>query len=450
MADEDVPNSPQPTAEQRPAAAELKERSTKATNSLYRVFWRWHFYAGIVCAPIFLTVTITGAIYVFKDELEHSFGGDHLFVTQGESRTSYDQQLAAARTALAAQGVSDVDLRFLILSPDENRSTLIYAREKTNRSKRYEIFVDPFTGKVLLLRGADTGFFRIVLLLHRRLMLGKPGRVVVELVTCWSVILLVTGLYLWWPRGKKNAGTFFPRLRTKKRYVLYRDLHAVPAAYCWILSMLIVATGLFFTLVWGTGFLLMGVVTGHLNPDILLPPAVESVEGKEPLSVDEVVQLLAPVRGDLPMELHLSTDSSLGYLAIFFDPERVTSARSAMVDQHQGEIVKRIDLVDAPAVYQTRVYALTIHTGTIFGTPTKIAAFVASLVLIASCVTGLMMWWKRRPSGTWGIPRGRLNLPVPWPLLILSCLLGLLMPIFGLSLLLILGGEKLASRRSNH
>ena len=36
----------------------------------YRMIWRWHFYAGLFVMPMIVLLSITGAIYVFKPQVE--------------------------------------------------------------------------------------------------------------------------------------------------------------------------------------------------------------------------------------------------------------------------------------------------------------------------------------------------------------------------------------------
>ena len=35
-----------------------------------RTVWRWHFYAGLFCAPFVAVLAASGAVYLFKAELE--------------------------------------------------------------------------------------------------------------------------------------------------------------------------------------------------------------------------------------------------------------------------------------------------------------------------------------------------------------------------------------------
>lgn len=423
----------------QPASA--RSPKNDAVNTVYRVFWRWHFYAGVIATPVILSLAITGGLYVFKDEIEPLLFHWFLVVSPSESAATYQEQIEAVRQALAAEGLGQAKLSRIILSKHANRSTLINASVKhEDHTDRYEVFVDPTTAKVLHLRESNSGLFRIILSIHRNLMAGTPGRVLIELVTCWTVVLLATGLYLWWPKGKQGLwGVWLPRLFAKP-YVVLRDLHAVPAAYGWILLVLVTLTGLFFSVVWGTGYLLIGKTMGQFDPQVFAPPEVQPLQGGAAWDVDQVMARVLPLSDSHGVSLELPPDDSKGYSAVVFDHAAVSESKLIKVDPYQQEVTV-LPFSEAPPMFQARVVALTLHMGTIGGLPTKILAFLVCMLLIAGSITGLSMWWKRRPQGTWGLPRGRLTLPVPWPLLGMVALLGLLMPVFGLSLLLILAGE---------
>ena len=45
--------------------------SVPAANLLYRVIWRWHFFAGLLVLPFLVMMAITGGTYLFKPELDH-------------------------------------------------------------------------------------------------------------------------------------------------------------------------------------------------------------------------------------------------------------------------------------------------------------------------------------------------------------------------------------------
>ena len=38
--------------------------------ALYRTVWRWHFYAGLLVIPLVLILSVTGAAYLFKPQID--------------------------------------------------------------------------------------------------------------------------------------------------------------------------------------------------------------------------------------------------------------------------------------------------------------------------------------------------------------------------------------------
>ena len=77
-------------------------RRSAAGDRLYRVVWRWHFYAGMIIAPSLIVVVATGALYIFKDELEGVIYPGVTYVEPAAERVSYEQQKAAALAASPA------------------------------------------------------------------------------------------------------------------------------------------------------------------------------------------------------------------------------------------------------------------------------------------------------------------------------------------------------------
>ena len=220
-------------------------RQSATGDRLYRVVWRWHFYAGMIVAPALIVVAATGALYIFKDELEAVLYPGVTYVEPAADRVSYEQQLAAARATVPT--TVHIGLMQVFANP-KRRPAIAMAGEK------FQIgYVDPYRGRYL---GAieQGGFFDIVLKLHRQLFLGTTGRIVVELTTCWAIVLAATGMYLWWPRKWNQLwGVWLPRLR-RKPYVVLRDLHSVGGIYVAIIAIVISLTGLIYTYAWGSGF----------------------------------------------------------------------------------------------------------------------------------------------------------------------------------------------------
>ena len=93
------------------------------------------------------------------------------------------------------------------------------------------VYLHPQSLDVLKTVAEDDRFMRILFRLHGELLLGNRGSALVELAASWTIIMILTGLYLWWPRGAIGLrGVVFPRLGSSSR-VFWRDIHAVTGVW---------------------------------------------------------------------------------------------------------------------------------------------------------------------------------------------------------------------------
>jgi uncharacterized iron-regulated membrane protein len=78
------------------------QSASMPTNAVYRAFWRWHFYAGLLVMPILMLLALTGGLYLFKDEIEHIQHRSLMEVAPAETSTS--PQAWADAALIAAPG----------------------------------------------------------------------------------------------------------------------------------------------------------------------------------------------------------------------------------------------------------------------------------------------------------------------------------------------------------
>ncbi len=423
-------------------AEPLREPASQLQPSLYRVFWRWHFYAGVLVSPVLMVVAITGALYIFKDELERVIYPDTMFVVpQGES-ISLNRQLAAVEEAFPDWKADTVEV-----DVDPTRATSIrIRRQQPSQSQR--VYVNPHTGAT---QGAigDNSFFRVVLDIHRRLFIGTTGRAVVELVTCWTIVLLGTGLYLWFPRRRKLVwGVLLPRLRSKS-YTLLRDLHAITGAFLMPVAITIAFTGLVYSLAWGSIYKYATDLTGGTMES----PQLASSADSPPLLLDEAV---ATARRHFPaatfVELQIPHGPGNEFVGRAQIGERAGPRNRAVLTlaRSSSALISVQTSDQFPALSWWRsTWNYPLHVGSVLGTPTKVIWLFACLVLTALPITGLWMWWKRRPDGQTGFPR-RPDRSIPVWLIGTIGLTGILLPAVGASILLILIGEWIVRRTQNY
>lgn len=408
---------------------------------LYAVVWRWHFYAGLITAPVLWLIIGTGAIYVFQGELAAWRDQPLLFVEPQGKRLNYEELKGIAAAAMAPH-----KLEAVAVFPEANRSVVFEAHEDVPSAGAGEeeheqhrlVYLDPYTGKVLGTRVEEEDFFSIVLQLHRNLMLGSTGRFVTELVTSWGLLLMATGVYLWWPRGKKNVGVWVPQVKGKL-YAVLRDWHAVTGFYLVPLGALVMFTGLFFSLVWGSGFIWSVKQAGHWAPawfgeyDVT-PPSADAPRA----DLDAVMAtLLSHSRPRDTIKVRLEGKPNVANKVFMLQDANKNSYRMVAVDPYTAEAMAVVDGEDLPFLYRVRLWTVSIHMGQIFGMPTKILAFVTAVGLLLLSITGVWMWWVRRPQQKTGFPRRPPAGALPvwgWLVVLVSAVI---FPVAGLTILLI-------------
>jgi hypothetical protein len=195
--------------------------------------WRWHFWAGLVNCPVLLVVALTGALYAFREEIEDWQQADVRFVEPVGDRKPLSEQIAAVKAAHPNWRPTRVTL-----AADPRRSTVVQVeRADAEKSLLSAVFVNPYTAALIADGEVRTPFFSTVIKLHRSLFAGTFGRVVVELTTSWTLVLLVSGFFLWWPnRWRRVWGVWLPRLQ-RDTYIVLRDLHTVGGVFLDIVAL---------------------------------------------------------------------------------------------------------------------------------------------------------------------------------------------------------------------
>ncbi len=221
--------------------------STELTNNqnkglkqaIYQSVWRWHFYAGIIFAPFLIILAFSGAVYLFKPQIEGYLYKDMLVVREvGTPPMSPAAVIEKAEKDHPGLKVSAITL------PDTRDSS--YKMSVNSSGTPTTTYVDPYNGEVLGMLNSDKTFTAFFKKLHSELVVGGTfANRLVELAACWAVILLLTGLYLWWPRNKSSIwGTVLPRLSKPGSRLFWRDIHAVPAFWLSLVLLVIIASGL--------------------------------------------------------------------------------------------------------------------------------------------------------------------------------------------------------------
>ena len=445
--------------------------------SFYNLAWRWHFYAGLFVIPFMILLSLTGIVYLFKPQLDRLMYAELLEVPPAGAVLSADQQLARLQQALPQAQVSQY------LPPVTAASSAQFVAQLDGR--KTNLFIDPYSGALLGQQDAENNLQAIARALHGELMIGPLGDRLIELAAGWGIVLVVSGLYLWWPRGQGGAGVLWPRLSARGR-LLWRDLHAVTGFWGSALLLFMLLTGMTWTGFWGAQF------AGAWNhfPAAMWDAVPQSDQQVRSLNTaakqtvawaventplpqsdphaahDGHAMAAAPAAERIALQPVVDTANRLGVqpgysitlpaddkgvftVALFANDPRFDA--TLHLDQYSGKVLADIRWADYGLVARAVESGAMLHEGKMFGLANQLLMLAVCLLILLSAISGLVIWWKRRPQGRLGVPPLRHDLPLWKGGVTIMFGLGLLFPRVGASLLLMLVLDRLGlwwSRRS--
>jgi uncharacterized iron-regulated membrane protein len=432
----------------------------------FRLIWRWHFYAGLFCLPFILWLASTGMIYLFRPQIEPLLEQRFAHVAKGPLHAP-SAQVAAALRAVPGGVLNAYELPG---TPDAATRVLVGRGPELIR-----VFVNPSDLRVLHVVRDKDRFMRVIFYLHGELLLGDRGSMLVELAASWTILMLLSGLYLWWPRGGRVAGVLYPRTGQGKR-VFWRDIHAVTGVWVSLFALFLLTSGLPWTKSWGG--MLSAVrhtyaasaapqdwTTGsssEIAQRVAMNTPVDEHAGHAGMS-DMGGMSMMPMGVDYtPLDRLVSTVSAqqLPAPVLISPPSKRTPQWSAhsdtanrplrvdlLLDGASGRIVSRADFAQKPLLDRIIAYGVAIHEGQLFGPLNQAFGVFTALGMITLAVSSIVMWWRRRPVGVLGAPPAHADMRYPRVFVGLLVVLGVLLPLLGATMLFVLVLERFVLRR---
>jgi uncharacterized iron-regulated membrane protein len=136
-----------------------------------------------------------------------------------------------------------------------------------------------------------------------------------------------------------------------------------------------------------------------------------------------------------------------GVYTLAAPPDDPAQQRTYHLDQYSGQILAHISYADYGLVPKAVEYGISIHEGKLFGLANQLLMLAVCLMLVLTCVSGVVMWWKRRPQGQLGAPKTPLSLWRVKPALAVVIALTLVLPTVLASLILVFALDYLLLRR---
>jgi YD repeat-containing protein len=495
----------------------------------WRSMWRVHFYAGIFAFPFILLMAITGLVILHTQPIQDLTENRYRKVaspktassaTASGTTVSYDAQ---ARTVEKA--FPDAPIQSFVVGRDKTHATIFHVDDKTTNGR--DVFVNPITGQVLGSTKTGGGIVGLANRLHGFLnqktatvslptvsalwdngKIMRPyvlGDLAIELLGLWTLVLVMSGFVLWWPRRKKTATTTvtsspmsredaqsFP-LRPPQRFGIrrrltgrarWRDLHATGGIVLFGAMVLTIISGLVWSTYWGANFT---ALANEVSPNVWtdtpasplgargdldrfgnqlpwntaglqLPASYAQPDATKPapLSLDDVVRVASQERMfpgyqvSLPSNITNETTGTKTYGSFSLSnswPRKTSEARTVFVDQFTGKTLGGMDVYGYGTVSRTMDTLVSVHMGTELGVFSRATMTLMCVLAIWSVVSAVVMYTKRRRPGTLGLPRRPVDVRLSRRITIVTALMAILFPVWGLSAAVILLIDRYVIRR---
>ncbi len=363
-----------------------------------------HLWLGLGSGLIVFIVSITGCIYVFEDEITGLYQPWKFVEVQQQPFLQPTQLLEKAKTEMG-----DAKPSFMRYGQKDDAVTVSSFNRKEGTST--VVFLNPYTAQLLhtdrKTKKDNPDFFRFILNGHRTLWLPHDiGKQVVGAGVIVFVVLLISGIILWWPKKwiksirDKSFKIKWNASFKRKNY----DLHNVLGFYAAIFLLIVSLTGLVFSYNWYSNGLYWLTSGGRSLPEFRRPLSdTTSLAKFQPTGLDKVYnKVIAEEKEQKGMFINLPAKPADAIsFTVYLKAGSFYKTNSYDYDQYTLKMLPNNSpfagkYADADAADKLRRMNYDLHVGGIFGIPTKIIAFLASLISASLPITGFIIWYGKK------------------------------------------------------
>ena len=449
-------------------------------NQRYFTVWRWHFYAGMFVAPFLIILACTGLGMIL---MSNTLGrdNDRLTVPTPESMV----QAPVATQAKNALGTLPDSTLIKYISPRESDTVALF--QVISEGHDNMVAVNPYTAEIVTSTPTNSDLYSTFDDIHSDLLLGRVGDYIQETTASLTILMILTGWYLWWKKRKSVKAMLIPDDNTtlKKKRSFFRTIHGTLGSWISIVLLFFCISGMAWAGIWGERVVQAwsqfpagkwGVAPiplsidhsqHHVGMDMDNADAAPHVHGATPaiapthgdalntgstkdvpwvleltpmpvsgttmgengiapnipIMIDTVDRFVREIgfKGRYQMNLPQGATGvwTISQDSMSYDMKSPTADRTVYIDRYSGNVLADIRFDDYNAFGKFMAAGAAIHMGTL-GLWSVLANVLFCLSVIAICVSGYIMWWKRRPRGIDEMiglnpPARHLTLSVWWP-----------------------------------
>lgn len=398
----------------------MTDAARPAAERRYFTVWRWHFYCSLYVFPFLVMLAVTGLVMLWVSAMSGLSGERMTVVPQGVALPVSALEAAAEATVPKGRAIT-------YLAPMAADRVAVF--QVRGGEGDMTVVMDPYTGAVLDSFPWRSGWYDLATAIHGTLLIGDPGDWLIEAAASLGVILVVTGVWLHWPRrGTGWRGALLPRLSFRSRSG-WKALHGAAGMWMSVLLVVFLVSGLSWAGIWGGKMVQAwstfpaekweAPLSDKTHADMNHSAAKEVPWGLEQTPLPESGSLagMPAVDGAVDIDAVAAFARGLGFAGRFqiAIPQEETAVwtvshdsmsndgpdpsadRTIHIDRHTGNVLADIRYGDYAPWAKVMAYGIAFHEGDM-GAWNLALNTVFCLAMVFLPVSGLVMWWKRRPE----------------------------------------------------
>ncbi|MDP9079437.1 MAG: PepSY domain-containing protein [Bacteroidota bacterium] len=353
-----------------------------------------HRWLGFITGLVVVIVSITGCIFCFQDEIQDAIHSYRRVEVQSEQ---YLAPSILKQTALRQHPGAKAN--YIYYYGTDRPAAVLVNHPKTGF--KY-VYINPYNGIITHTEDPQSNFFIVVEYIHLYLLLPpKIGTLVVGISVIIFVLIMITGIVLWWPKRKTDRKRSLTiKWNGRWRRVNY-DLHNVLGFYATSIAIILAITGLSIAFDWVRNGIYNAANLGasHASEKTIFKSdsLLKSAKINKPV-IDRALLVSKSKSPGAEMFLIYDDDAIAGTVGVtaYAKTLHFYNSDSYTFDKYSGKLLQLLPHTKKSPGMKMNEMNYDLHVGQILGLTGKIIAFLASLICASLPVTGFIIWWGKR------------------------------------------------------
>jgi uncharacterized iron-regulated membrane protein len=364
-----------------------------------KVLLKLHLYISLWLGAFLVLAGLTGSLLVYEHTLDKWLNSDLMVIEAvGEQTRSFADLITVANQVSPIKN-PPAHLQ-MPSSPDEalivRYQVPAEAGHKGHNHHFHEVMVNQYTGQVIGDRDRFDSLMSTILKLHFNLLSGETGKLIMGITALLTLVLTITGIYLWWPKLSKIKQAFV--IKRNASFTRFNfDLHKTVGIYTAVIMFAVSMSGVYFNLPQ-----IFRPAVNYFSPlDGMAPPVKSETDSGVAITPEMVINIAQVAMPNLQVQrVFFPSNSEAAYQISGRQADELRSKGSTMIwiDQYSGKVLKIRDPHQFNAGNAFINLQLPLHNGEILGQTGRILVLIAGFAPLLLMITGVIHWLKKRNS----------------------------------------------------